>query len=360
MDESPVAKANGLANAADEFTERGQYAKAVEAHFRAAEQFLLSVNYTNDPEAVKMLKMLYRNHTRKGQELQRRYQQQQQQAQHITQAHQQPSLQSLNTDTSLDRRVSSPVLRSQPNSGSNSAGSSSSPLSSPIPGRSDRARPYSMPPNSMKPPAQYPTSTPIVSGRSNRSSLVIGGPPPVFSHPPQLSVTSSHRDSYTSQSSNTWPGSPMMSQDFSETTPAMASEIAYGFHSTFVGQHNDEMEDQTRKSNVQSSRGTQKLGSAAGIGERVSTPLPRARRSVESPAVLQVSLDESNHYIKPYYAESLRRSSQESVSFAPQHPDQEVRQSPQVRDRVSRVVPSADRQMDGSSYYFLNEKSGEF
>ncbi|KAJ3294421.1 hypothetical protein HDU76_006955, partial [Blyttiomyces sp. JEL0837] len=83
MEETPAAvnKANAFANAAEEYTERNQYDKAVEAHFRAAEQFLLATSYTSDPEAVKTLKLLYANHTRQGKDLQRRLQQSQNQQQ---------------------------------------------------------------------------------------------------------------------------------------------------------------------------------------------------------------------------------------------------------------------------------------
>ncbi|KAJ3192365.1 hypothetical protein HK101_006676 [Irineochytrium annulatum] len=69
-----VNKGNSFATAAEDYAERGQYPKAVEAHFRAAEQFLLATSYTSDPEAVKTLKLLYSNHTRQGKDLQRRIQ----------------------------------------------------------------------------------------------------------------------------------------------------------------------------------------------------------------------------------------------------------------------------------------------
>ncbi|KAJ3090349.1 hypothetical protein HDU96_003445, partial [Phlyctochytrium bullatum] len=68
-------QANAFAHAAEEYAERGQFAQAVEAHFRAAEQFLLATSYTSDPEAVRTLKLLYSNHTRQGKDLQRRLQQ---------------------------------------------------------------------------------------------------------------------------------------------------------------------------------------------------------------------------------------------------------------------------------------------
>ncbi|KAI8913887.1 hypothetical protein DFJ77DRAFT_465086, partial [Powellomyces hirtus] len=46
----------------------------MEAHFRAAEQFLSAVSYTSDAEATRTLKLLYSNHTRQGKDLQRRLQ----------------------------------------------------------------------------------------------------------------------------------------------------------------------------------------------------------------------------------------------------------------------------------------------
>ncbi|KAJ3144626.1 hypothetical protein HDU89_008131 [Geranomyces variabilis] len=74
MNDSPVNKANAFANAAEEYAERGQLGNAMEAHFRAAEQFLSAVSYTSDPEATRTLKLLYSNHTRQGKDLQRRLQ----------------------------------------------------------------------------------------------------------------------------------------------------------------------------------------------------------------------------------------------------------------------------------------------
>ncbi|CAJ0900151.1 4391_t:CDS:10 [Entrophospora sp. SA101] len=43
-------EAHSFANAAEEFEDKEQYAKAMEAHFRAAEQFLNATNLTSDPE----------------------------------------------------------------------------------------------------------------------------------------------------------------------------------------------------------------------------------------------------------------------------------------------------------------------
>ncbi|KAJ3031566.1 UNVERIFIED_CONTAM: hypothetical protein HDU68_002664 [Siphonaria sp. JEL0065] len=68
-----VQKANAFSSAAEDYTEKGQYAQAIEAHFRAAEQFLLATTYTTDADAARTLRMLYANHTRKGKDLQRRH-----------------------------------------------------------------------------------------------------------------------------------------------------------------------------------------------------------------------------------------------------------------------------------------------
>ncbi|KAI8619391.1 hypothetical protein BC830DRAFT_1104430 [Chytriomyces sp. MP71] len=70
---SATSKANAFAAAADSYTESGSYAQAIEAHFRAAEQFLLATSLTSDPDAVRTLRLLYANHTNKGKALQRRH-----------------------------------------------------------------------------------------------------------------------------------------------------------------------------------------------------------------------------------------------------------------------------------------------
>ncbi|CAG8516596.1 3285_t:CDS:10 [Diversispora eburnea] len=92
MEDTPVNAAHAFANAAEELEEKEQWAKAMEAHFRAAEQFLLAMNYTSDPEVrnlIRTLKLLYANHTRQGKESQRRVQQvnQRMQPKQTTQAH---------------------------------------------------------------------------------------------------------------------------------------------------------------------------------------------------------------------------------------------------------------------------------
>ncbi|KAH6600423.1 hypothetical protein BASA50_002320 [Batrachochytrium salamandrivorans] len=70
--DAPAQKANAFATAAEDYAARGQLRKAVESHFRAAEQYLLAMNDTADVEAVKTLKLLYASHTRNGKEMQRR------------------------------------------------------------------------------------------------------------------------------------------------------------------------------------------------------------------------------------------------------------------------------------------------
>nr|CAG8524640.1 7847_t:CDS:2 [Entrophospora candida] len=50
MEDTPLNAAHSFANAAEEFEDKEQYAKAMEAHFRAAEQFLNATNLTSDPE----------------------------------------------------------------------------------------------------------------------------------------------------------------------------------------------------------------------------------------------------------------------------------------------------------------------
>ncbi|CAH1762844.1 6723_t:CDS:10, partial [Entrophospora sp. SA101] len=70
MEDTPLNAAHSFANAAEEFEDKEQYAKAMEAHFRAAEQFLNATNLTSDPEAVRTLKKLYSNHNRQAKDLQ--------------------------------------------------------------------------------------------------------------------------------------------------------------------------------------------------------------------------------------------------------------------------------------------------
>ncbi|KAJ3065272.1 hypothetical protein HDU98_011350, partial [Podochytrium sp. JEL0797] len=67
-----VTKANSFAQLAEEYGERGQHAQAIEAHFRAAELFLVATTHASDPEAARTLRMLYASHTRRGKDLQRR------------------------------------------------------------------------------------------------------------------------------------------------------------------------------------------------------------------------------------------------------------------------------------------------
>jgi hypothetical protein len=67
-----VNQGNAYANMAEEYLEKGHISKAIEAHFRAAEQFLLATNYSPDIQAQQTLKLLYKNHTKKGKDLQKR------------------------------------------------------------------------------------------------------------------------------------------------------------------------------------------------------------------------------------------------------------------------------------------------
>ncbi|RUS34223.1 hypothetical protein BC938DRAFT_481732 [Jimgerdemannia flammicorona] len=80
MEETPVNAAHHFANIAEEAKENEQWVKAMESHFRAAEQFLLAMDYTSDPEAIRTLKLLRSNHTRQGKDIQRRLANQSQQA----------------------------------------------------------------------------------------------------------------------------------------------------------------------------------------------------------------------------------------------------------------------------------------
>ncbi|KAJ3120519.1 hypothetical protein HK098_004547 [Nowakowskiella sp. JEL0407] len=74
---SVINNANAYASLAEEYTSKGLYAKAVEAHFQAAEYFLLAIEQTTDIEAIRTLRLLHANHTRQGKEIQRRLQLQQ-------------------------------------------------------------------------------------------------------------------------------------------------------------------------------------------------------------------------------------------------------------------------------------------
>ncbi|KAJ3214727.1 hypothetical protein HDU67_001318 [Dinochytrium kinnereticum] len=121
-----VNKGNAFAHAAEEYAERGQFAQAIEAHFRAAEQFLLATSYTNDPEATKTLKLLYTNHTRQGKDLQRRLQ--------TRTASSSPSI----TSSSTSKPTQSPI----------STASQASPRASPVESRTsgrDKPKPTSSP-----------------------------------------------------------------------------------------------------------------------------------------------------------------------------------------------------------------------
>ncbi|CAG8785522.1 22569_t:CDS:2, partial [Dentiscutata erythropus] len=72
--------AHAFANQAEEFEEKELWAKAMEAHFHAADQFVLTISYTSDSEVARTLKLLYATHNRQGKELQRRIEKQAQQS----------------------------------------------------------------------------------------------------------------------------------------------------------------------------------------------------------------------------------------------------------------------------------------
>ena len=72
MDSSPLVNAHQFAANAVDYSKNNDLSNACTSHFRAAEQFLLAMNDTNDVEAVKTLKLLYAFHTRSGKEIQRK------------------------------------------------------------------------------------------------------------------------------------------------------------------------------------------------------------------------------------------------------------------------------------------------
>ncbi|ORZ15646.1 hypothetical protein BCR42DRAFT_437914 [Absidia repens] len=85
--EAPVNTGHTYANAAEEYEDKEQWSKAIEAHQNAAEQFRKALEYTQDAETVKSLRLLMANHTRRIKDLERKVakarseQQQQQQLQ---------------------------------------------------------------------------------------------------------------------------------------------------------------------------------------------------------------------------------------------------------------------------------------
>ncbi|KAH8554669.1 hypothetical protein BGW37DRAFT_480606 [Umbelopsis sp. PMI_123] len=66
---SPVNAGHAYANEADDCEDREQWEKAATAHSLAAEQFQKAIVFAQDPEAVKTLRLLVMNHTRKAKAL---------------------------------------------------------------------------------------------------------------------------------------------------------------------------------------------------------------------------------------------------------------------------------------------------
>ncbi|CAM0142521.1 unnamed protein product [Umbelopsis sp. WA50703] len=69
---SPVNAGHTYANEAEDYEDREQWDKAATAHTLAAEQFQKAIVYAQDPEAVKTLRLLVMNHTRKASTLSRK------------------------------------------------------------------------------------------------------------------------------------------------------------------------------------------------------------------------------------------------------------------------------------------------
>ncbi|KAI9279436.1 hypothetical protein BC943DRAFT_331836 [Umbelopsis sp. AD052] len=66
---SPVNAGHAYANEADDCEDREQWDKAATAHSLAAEQFQKAIVFAQDPEAVKTLRLLVMNHSRKAKTL---------------------------------------------------------------------------------------------------------------------------------------------------------------------------------------------------------------------------------------------------------------------------------------------------
>ncbi|CAO3584691.1 unnamed protein product [Absidia cylindrospora] len=70
--EAPVNAGHTYANAAEEYEDKELWSKAIEAHQNAAEQFRKALEYTQDAETVKSLRLLMANHTRRIKDLERK------------------------------------------------------------------------------------------------------------------------------------------------------------------------------------------------------------------------------------------------------------------------------------------------
>ncbi|KAI8084757.1 uncharacterized protein BX664DRAFT_337706 [Halteromyces radiatus] len=70
--EAPVNAGHVYANAAEDYEDRELWTEAIQAHENAAEQFQKALEYTQDAEAGKSLRLLMANHTRKAKDLERK------------------------------------------------------------------------------------------------------------------------------------------------------------------------------------------------------------------------------------------------------------------------------------------------
>ncbi|KAI9301905.1 hypothetical protein BJ944DRAFT_290579 [Cunninghamella echinulata] len=70
--EAPINQGHAYANSAEEYEDRELWSKAIESHKSAAEQFQLALDYTQDTEAGKTLRLLIATHTRKAKDLERK------------------------------------------------------------------------------------------------------------------------------------------------------------------------------------------------------------------------------------------------------------------------------------------------
>ncbi|KAI8330465.1 hypothetical protein BC941DRAFT_169825 [Chlamydoabsidia padenii] len=69
---APVNAGHSYANTAEGYEDREAWHEAIEAHQKAAEQFKKALDYTQDPEAGKSLRLLVANHTRRAKDLERK------------------------------------------------------------------------------------------------------------------------------------------------------------------------------------------------------------------------------------------------------------------------------------------------
>ncbi|KAI8340204.1 hypothetical protein BC941DRAFT_419728 [Chlamydoabsidia padenii] len=69
---APVNAGHTFANAAEGYEDKEAWTDAIEAHQHAAEQFQKALDYTQDAEAGKSLRLLVANHTRRSKDLERK------------------------------------------------------------------------------------------------------------------------------------------------------------------------------------------------------------------------------------------------------------------------------------------------